>query len=101
MRIGKLVITRNKSYESKFRFYRSEKGEKSSFVWAFLLGPIVFIWIKLGLSDRARNWPCPCGSGRKFKKCCQPNIYAYVAAQGRRSRRRRMRRDSNRGAKGR
>lgn len=17
-----------------------------------------------------RNWPCPCGAGRKFKKCC-------------------------------
>lgn len=17
-----------------------------------------------------RNWPCPCGSGKKFKKCC-------------------------------
>jgi len=80
MRIGKLVITRNKSYESKFKFYRS-KEEKSSFVWAFLCGPVVFIWIKLGLSDRARNWPCPCGSGKKFKKCCQPHVYSYAAGQ--------------------
>lgn len=22
------------------------------------------------LSDRYRNRPCPCGSGKKFKKCC-------------------------------
>src|SRR5579863_6959626 len=21
-----------------------------------------------------RNDPCPCGSGRKYKKCCQPNL---------------------------
>ena len=21
-----------------------------------------------------RNDPCPCGSGKKFKKCCLPNI---------------------------
>lgn len=21
-----------------------------------------------------RNAPCPCGSGRKFKKCCMPRL---------------------------
>ncbi|NCO41434.1 MAG: zinc chelation protein SecC [Armatimonadetes bacterium CG_4_10_14_3_um_filter_66_18] len=26
--------------------------------------------LSLALSKVGRNEPCPCGSGRKFKKCC-------------------------------
>jgi len=25
-----------------------------------------------------RNWLCPCGSGKKYKKCCLQNIEAIV-----------------------
>lgn len=25
---------------------------------------------RVGTKEPARNAPCPCGSGRKFKKCC-------------------------------
>ena len=28
------------------------------------------------LADPGRNDPCPCGSGRKYKKCCEP--YARI-----------------------
>jgi uncharacterized protein YecA (UPF0149 family) len=28
---------------------------------------------KLVLSDTARNAPCPCGSGNKYKRCCGTN----------------------------
>lgn len=31
--------------------------------------PVVAVPVKLGPSV-ARNSPCPCGSGRKFKACC-------------------------------
>lgn len=24
-------------------------------------------------SEYGRNEPCPCGSGRKYKRCCQPD----------------------------
>ena len=33
-------------------------------------------------SGRSRNAPCPCGSGKKLKKCCRTNAEAH----GRRSR---------------
>jgi Protein of unknown function (DUF1186)/SEC-C motif len=44
---------------------------------------------QLGLSRPAinpfrkvsRNDPCPCGSGRKFKKCCLPNEFGATALQ--------------------
>ena len=26
--------------------------------------------VKLGAGAPGRNEPCPCGSGRKYKKCC-------------------------------
>lgn len=26
------------------------------------------------MSKTGRNDPCPCGSGKKFKKCCEPNM---------------------------
>ncbi len=26
------------------------------------------------LFERGRNGPCPCQSGRKFKKCCMPRM---------------------------
>lgn len=31
------------------------------------------IWSSVG-----RNDPCPCGSGKKYKKCCQPSIESLV-----------------------
>jgi hypothetical protein len=41
-------------YQSKFRDDGSVKGET----------------FKKNYSDVNRNDPCPCGSGKKFKKCC-------------------------------
>ncbi|MCK4304272.1 MAG: SEC-C domain-containing protein, partial [Candidatus Eisenbacteria sp.] len=29
-----------------------------------------------------RNQPCPCGSGRKYKKCCLPKVQSEVKATG-------------------
>jgi len=26
------------------------------------------------IRDIGRNWPCPCGSGKKFKKCHGKNL---------------------------
>src|SRR5688572_25230508 len=34
------------------------------------------------IAKAGRNDPCPCGSGLKFKKCCEPKI---AARQGRSS----------------
>lgn len=28
-----------------------------------------------------RNDPCPCGSGRKAKKCCGPELWAHARLQ--------------------
>ena len=30
-------------------------------------------------ADIGRNDPCPCGSGKKFKKCCMPKLEAMHA----------------------
>jgi hypothetical protein len=33
------------------------------------------------MSPAGRNDPCPCGSGRKYKKCCLPREEAHAAAR--------------------
>jgi hypothetical protein len=33
-----------------------------------------------------RNEPCPCGSGKKYKRCCSPRAKKLRAQQGRRDR---------------
>ena len=48
------VLTIDKKYQSKFRDDGSVKGET----------------FKKNYTDMNRNDPCPCGSGKKFKKCC-------------------------------
>ncbi|MDD3234623.1 MAG: SEC-C metal-binding domain-containing protein [Candidatus Omnitrophica bacterium] len=30
--------------------------------------------MSLGQNKVGRNEPCPCGSGKKFKKCCGANV---------------------------
>ena len=32
------------------------------------------------MNKTGRNDPCPCGSGHKYKRCCQPNDQAAVSA---------------------
>ena len=29
-----------------------------------------------------RNWPCLCGSGEKYKKCCLPELLSITASDG-------------------
>ena len=31
-----------------------------------------------------RNEPCPCGSGKKYKKCCSKLLYLHIKINGRR-----------------
>jgi len=33
----------------------------------------------MGIKKLARNKPCPCGSGRKYKRCCEPKDIAKAA----------------------
>lgn len=49
-----------------------EKAEfkKQDGTWFFVDGKIVPAQIKRGQPKVGRNEPCPCGSGKKFKKCC-------------------------------
>lgn len=49
--------------EEQSRFIR-EQGQ-----WLYLDGKTAVIALKPG-----RNDPCPCGSGRKFKKCCAARL---------------------------
>ena len=62
---------------ARFRIAGADQSlhERSSFVrqdgqWFYLDGEIIppepVRTVKIG-----RNQPCPCGSGRKFKKCCR------------------------------
>ncbi len=29
-----------------------------------------------------RNWPCLCGSGKKYKRCCMNEINSFTASDG-------------------
>ena len=49
--------SRGKKLHEASRFVRVDG------VWVYLDG-------KCSVSDVGRNDPCPCGSGKKFKKCC-------------------------------
>jgi SEC-C motif domain protein len=42
--------------------------QKENGIWYFVSGEIVKPKISSPTTDR--NAPCPCGSGKKFKKCC-------------------------------
>lgn len=33
------------------------------------------------MSQIGRNESCPCGSGKKYKKCCLPSIYDQIQKQ--------------------
>lgn len=37
-------------------------------------GTVKGVTFKKNYTDVGRNDPCPCGSGKKFKKCCMPLI---------------------------
>lgn len=45
--------------------FRREKGE-----WVYVDGEIVGQTYRRETPKVGRNEPCPCGSGKKFKKCC-------------------------------
>ncbi len=55
---------------------RQEHRERSSFrkvdgAWYFTEGkPLSTATVKRDAPKTGRNDPCPCGSGKKFKKCC-------------------------------
>ena len=51
--------------------WRALAWQMARFVWTHTPDPdLGFRYRKL--DKPARNEPCPCGSGRKFKQCCQP-----------------------------
>lgn len=76
MRIGRLII--KKSVKFTFKAFKI-KEPKFHLAWVLTLGWLNFVWLGFSTSDKPRNWPCPCGSGKKFKKCCQPYAYAMMA----------------------
>jgi len=45
--------------------FRREDGK-----WVYVAGEIASSAALVGAVRVGRNHPCPCGSGRKFKKCC-------------------------------
>ncbi len=55
---------------------KQEHHEKSTFkkangIWYFETGKVLYPRQVIRTAPRAgRNDPCPCGSGKKFKKCC-------------------------------
>ena len=51
---GEWLVALDEKYQAKFREDGSLKGET----------------FKKKYTDVNRNDPCPCGSGKKFKKCC-------------------------------
>lgn len=75
MRIGRTLIRKSKKFT--FRFDRIHSNPTFSWIWT--CGFLSFIQLNLITSGRQRNWPCPCGSGKKFKKCCQPYAYMLIA----------------------
>ncbi|QOP45214.1 YchJ family protein [Sulfurimonas paralvinellae] len=73
----KLDVLHTKENQVEFKaYYRDNKGiqvlhEKSTFVkiddeWKYKDGELFNTKIE-------RNGPCPCGSGKKYKKCCMKN----------------------------
>lgn len=49
-----------REHRERSRFRKTDTGE-----WVYVDGAAPHTQTKVG-----RNDPCPCGSGRKFKKCC-------------------------------
>jgi len=39
-----------------------------------VVGKMKIKWGRRGIIDVGRNGKCPCGSGKKFKRCCYPHI---------------------------
>jgi len=84
----KLVIVGTKkggAQDSKgiveFKAYYAQDGEnyfmheisrfvKSGYYWLYLDGVIKAAGKVSVTSDSGKNAPCPCGSGKKFKRCC-------------------------------
>ena len=59
-----------KSMEDKMAEYETEKPKMEAidvkeFMRKMRTKPLVRDYLKIG-----RNDPCPCGSGKKYKKCC-------------------------------
>jgi len=53
------------------------------------------------MGSKDRNNPCPCGSGKKFKKCCQIGVDAtkqMIKMEDNRERERRLNKQTNKEA---
>jgi len=44
--------------------------EKKDGIWYFVTGKTMPRMVSRVMPKTGRNEPCPCGSGKKFKKCC-------------------------------
>lgn len=93
MRIGRTII--KKSGKLRFEAFRVREP-KFNIKWVLSLGFVTLVRLRFGVSDKPRNWPCPCGSGKKFKKCCQPHAYAIISGLLRRPQKNRKKRKVNR-----
>ncbi len=69
--------------------YRDISTGKGQWETHFILPPIVGSSRRIdyrraprkALPGHGRNLPCPCGSGKKFKRCCLPRINGDVRPQ--------------------
>lgn len=59
--------------------YNGAKGKTLRFGTSSELHPGE-LWQQLHMSKLGRNGPCPCGSGRKYKRCCEPRQKAASVA---------------------
>lgn len=56
----------------KFTLHEISRFVKEGGRWLYLDGDLIGDGCGAGAKTVGRNNPCPCGSGRKFKRCCGP-----------------------------
>lgn len=57
--------------ESELRHHERARFRRERGAWTYVDGQVVSASKPVVLGERpGRNDPCPCGSGRKFKRCC-------------------------------
>lgn len=59
-----------KAQGKQFNHHELSHFKKVDGKWYFVDGQIINDPIKRSTPKIGRNEPCPCGSGKKFKKCC-------------------------------
>ena len=71
--IQKRIGAARKRQITDAQFAQYQKDNPDSMKW-----PVMPKLVKSATKGRLRNQPCPCESGKKYKKCCLPGVEKHL-----------------------